>query len=321
MNKSGYLFILVVFIYLMGCSPKTGLVQQSRGYNFIEKENIQWASAVYENIKFPQNSLPGILLNEFEKRSLNVYHALGTDTLRKVSNEQLSAYYETLTTFPLLDNKGKISQEYYNAAGSPIRFDSASANFVYAYLVVYVENGQPKIFVRNVSPKISFYTPGNRMIGTGELFSTMPGIKPGKKKSSSLEYAGRTESRYPADTALLKGNLKRLYNEGLLENLWPSVLSGKHELSLNRSGSETKLTSITGRDSVNVPLYDEAGKYSGASMVRAPLTPASADFADLVIDWYFDRRNDRIYAELSELKIAFKDHQNDLYFLRILFQK
>ncbi|MBK8496675.1 MAG: hypothetical protein IPL50_18035 [Chitinophagaceae bacterium] len=286
--------LTVLLLILSNTSIAQNKPQPTQFDKFINKPGIQWAAYASDTFNFYRADLNNRLLNRLTKKEIKASLPLESRTT-SVNN---------IKYIPL----DSINSVYFEAStGMDNMIDTARFLITEITQILYVEKGILKSYIPFVTPALPVYLSSGKYLGESFYFNTAYNYKYNRKfrKKNKLIFLGQTKSMLKNDQAQSKDQLKTMYGKNLLETLWPYVLEDKIEVFSVESNSKLK----PGDLNINLayvepqvsPIYDSVGnivKYQ----VSAP-EDGTARFTEvqLVQDWYYDHKRNRIYALNKEM--------------------
>lgn len=286
--------LTVLLLILSNTSIAQNKPQPTQFDKFINKTGIQWAAYASDTFNFYRADLNNRLLNRLTKKEIKASLPLESRTT-SVNN---------IKYIPL----DSINSVYFGAAtGMDKKIDTARFLITEITQILYVEKGILKSYIPFVTPALPVYLSSGKYLGESFYFNTAYNYKYNRKfrKKNKLIFLGQTTSMLKNDLAQSKDQLKTMYGKNLLETLWPYVLEDKIEVFSVESNSKLK----PGDLNINLayvepqvsPIYDSVGnivKYQ----VSAP-EDGTARFTEvqLVQEWYYDHKRNRIYALNKEM--------------------
>ncbi|MGB5006254.1 MAG: hypothetical protein WBO39_04905 [Ferruginibacter sp.] len=286
--------LAVLLLLLSNTSIAQNKPQPTQFDKFINKPGIQWAAYTSDTFNFDRADLNNRLLNRLTKKEIKASLPLESRTT-SVNN---------IKYIPL----DSINSVYFEAStGMDNMIDTARFLITEITQILYVEKGILKSYIPFVTPALPVYLSSGKYLGESFYFNTAYNYKYNRKfrKKNKLIFLGQTKSMLKNDQAQSKDQLKTMYGKNLLETLWPYVLEDKIDIFSVESNSKLN----PGELNVNLayvepqisPIYDSIGnilKYQ----VSAPVD-GTAGFSEvqLVQDWYYDHKRNRIYALNKEM--------------------
>ena len=286
--------LAVLLLLLSNTSIAQNKPQPTQFDKFINKPGIQWAAYTSDTFNFDRADLNNRLLNRLSKKEIKASLPLESRTT-SVNN---------IKYIPL----DSINSVYFGAAtGIDNKIDTTRFLITEITQILYVEKGILKSYIPFVTPALPVYLSSGKYLGESFYFNTAYNYKYNRKirKKSKLTFIGQTKSMLKNDQAQSKDQLKTMYGKNLLETLWPYVLEDKIDIFSVESNSKLN----PGELNVNLayvepqisPIYDSVGnilKYQFSAPVDG-----TAGFTEvqLVQDWYYDHKRNRIYALNKEM--------------------
>lgn len=286
--------LTVLLLLLSNVSIAQNKYQPTQFDKFINKPAIQWAAYASDTFNFDRADLNNLLLNRLTKKEIKASLPLESRTT-SVNN---------IKYIPL----DSINNVYFGAAtGMDNKIDTARFLVTEITQILYVEKGILKSYIPFVTPALPVYLSSGKYLGQSFYFNTAYNYKYNRKfrKKNKLIFLGQTTGMLKNDQSQSKGQLKTMYGKNLMETLWPYVLEDKIDVfsvennsKLNPKEWNVNLAYV---EPLISPIYDSVGnilKYQ----VSAP-EDGTARFTELqlVQDWYYDHKRNRIYALNKEM--------------------
>jgi len=261
---------------------------------FVTKPGIQWAAYASDTFNFDHAGLNNLLLNRLTKNKIKA----------SLPVESRTAAVNNIKYVPI----DSVNIAYFGEAnGSGNQIDTARFLVTEITQIVYVEKGILKSYIPFVTPALPVYLSSGKYLGESFYFNTAYNYKYNRKlpKRNKLIFLGQTTSMLKPGLAQTKDQLKTMYGKNLLETLWPYVLENKIELFSVESNS--KLTAgeldlnLAFVDPQIAPIYDSVGNILRYEVGGGTGEPERFTHAQLVQDWFYDHKRNRIFAQNREM--------------------
>jgi hypothetical protein len=121
-------------------------------------------------------------------------------------------------------------------------------------------------------------------------------------------YLGATEKTIYPDSIPFYDRLKETYGRNMIAALWPSIESGR--IAVYNLESKVKISKANfiegdfpGGESIQVPVYNDAGELIGNRTLYQAPKPSGFDRITLTEKWYYDETKNIIIAKIPEAVI------------------
>jgi hypothetical protein len=263
---------------------------------FVNKPGIQWAAYTSDTFNFDRADLNNVLLKRLINKEIKA--SLPVESRTAAVNH---------IKYLCIDS---INSAYFgiaNALGN--RIDTALFLITEITQILYVEKGILKSYIPFVTPALPVYLSSGKYLGESFYFNTAYNYKYNRKirNRNKLIFLGQTTSMLKPALAQSKDQLKTMYGKNLLETLWPYVLENKidafspetnsklmpEELNMNLAGVEPQIA----------PIYDSVGYILRYEVVSGTEKPEGFSHVQLVQDWFYDHKRNRVFAQNKEMII------------------
>jgi Gliding motility associated protein GldN len=256
---------------------------------FVIKPGIEWAAYASDTFDFERADLNNLLLSRLMKNEIRASLPIESRTreandIRFVSKDSVKLVFNEI-------------------------IDTSKFKLTEVTQMIYVEKGKLKCYVAWVTPAIPLFLSTGKYIGEKFYFNTCYNFKYNSiyRKKNKLTYLSRTKKKMSLDPGQGADKLKEMYGNNLLKTLWPRVLENKiaaYGFVDNRKLMPEELNVTLAYEMPAItPIYDST---SGGTVVRFDMVSGPIDskrFTDLelVQDWYYDRKKNRVYSEIKEM--------------------
>jgi hypothetical protein len=300
---------LIAFLLLTGnISFGQYRPQPTQFDKFVNSRKIDWAAYASDTIHFTQADLNNMLLNRLNKKEIkaslpvesrtNGANQISYTTTNSIDN----AFYGDNTDF-VMDSLGIVVKQ---KRAIPKK-DSSNFRITEVTQILYIENGKLKTYIPFVTPSLPVFMSTGNYIGERFYFTScfnyIYNSKPGE--ISKLIFLTQTKKMMNLSTPSRVDQLKEVYGKNLLETLWPQVL--KNEIKAfsvdgNRKLKPEDLTmNLTYEEPKIAPIYNSNGAVVKYSVNEDPIDPKRFTDVQLVQDWYYDYKNNKIYSYIKEM--------------------
>ncbi len=291
---------------------------------FVSQSSVQWAAHTVDTFHFSSPNLSLLLRKAFDRGAIKVGAADGLSNGMIALNSQKASILERIAphrVMQVVDENGNpagTTMEAENPLFSSNYFDSLVNDLVEIPQILFIQHGQLKTYVPWVSPRYTVTTSWGQRLGTANAFSTAfnTSRKICARQTKNALPLGRSSKLIQLDTAGQLSMLKQLYEQNLLEALWPSLHKKQTQIirldSLTIVPFEKMNTALLPNAVLSVPIYDEAGNVSSESNAPnvQPLDASSFSQLELVQDWYYHAKHNKLFSRISHLVLYADNFKN-----------
>lgn len=296
---------------------------------FIAKPEIEWAA--YASHTFCFRGFNNMLIKRFEKKeikaSMPVLHGLiDIGVIKFISKDSLDGiklYSEREPAQPDVINTPLSDMSKYRGVRVPV--DSSENSLTAVYEILYIEKGKLKSYQPFLSPRIiKVLTRSGIVLGLTDYFSTCfsSDYSAEYDGKSACKFLSQTTRRFKTDSVNTEDKLKETYGRNLVETLWPYVMKDKFKIYSFEKKKNIKATEIRHlREYLQVPVprFDSLGKMEASPFADAEVNPSIFKYADIVQDWYYDVKKNRLVSKVKELiLVGFTEDGNERRFFPVL---
>jgi hypothetical protein len=305
----------LTFLFLLGWANL--LLAQDQYTKFVEKPSVTWAADISDTFHFSNPNLSLLLrerLNKAEIKAGIIESEAGASVKKETALEAILDRVAPNRVKQIINADGNIIsiiKEAENPLLSSFYFDRQTSDMVEMKQVLYVQSGKLKTYIPFVSPKYSVYTSWGQKLGIANAFSTAFTTKRSfskqvRKKAISL---GSSVTKINLEQPAPINMLKQLYGQNLLQALWPGLK--KNYYSVYRTDSSIQISfskineSLINPALLTMPLF-ETSENTGRQTINLELpmlTPASFSSIELVQDWYYHTKSNRVYSSITQLTL------------------
>lgn len=298
---------------------------------FVNKPNIEWAAYASDTFNFTKADLNNLLLTRIEKNeikaSLPVESRTGrADQIKYTIKDSIdNAFYGDNVDY-MMDSMGnEVSIK------KPIpKKDTSNFKITEVTQILYIENGTLKSYIPFITLMLPVYMSTGNYIGESFYFTTSFNYKYNNKprKKNKLIFLGQTKKMLKLNPVQNTNQLKEMYGRNLLQTIWPSVLNNKiNAFSLDNRKLKPEELDITlaYSEPVLAPIYDSVGTVISYLVTSNPIDIRRFTDVQLVQDWYYDYRNNKVYSYIKEMvlilsKFDKKEEKDPVPVLRLVFK-
>ncbi len=308
--------LTVILLLLSNISFAQVKLQPTQFDKFVNKPKIEWAAYASDTFNFDNADLNNIILTKMYKNEIK-----GT-LPRESRNDSNPIKYLPMTELNSIFHFGfHIPIPIYDSLGNVVeqkretpKIDTSKFTTTEVSQILYIEKGKLKSYIPFVTPTLPIFLTTGAYIGEGFYFSTCYNFKYCKKarKKSKLIFLSQTRKMIMLNPEQSTEKLKELYGKNLLETLWPQVLANKIDvftISDNKKISPEELgNSQQYSQPTFVPLYDSTSnsRVYNFKVEAEPLDPKKITSIQLVQDWYYDARRNKISNIIREAYVYAK---------------
>ena len=275
---------------------------------FVNSRKIEWAAYASDTINFTYADLNNLLLNRLSKKEIKASLPVESRTnganqiTYTISDSIDNAFYGDNTDF-VMDSLGNV----VNQKRAIPKKDSSNFKITEVTQILYIENGKLRTYIPFVTPVLPVFMSTGKYIGERFYFTSCFNYTYNRKprEKSKLIFLTQTKKMIKFNPEVSTGQLKEMYGHNLIETLWPYVLENKikvfsvytkgllkpEELNKNQTFEEPK----------NSPIYDSIGTVFKYSINEDPIDPKRFTDVQLVQDWYYDYRKNKVYSYIKEM--------------------
>lgn len=306
-------FILLFFSFVL-CVVCSG---QNKYTRFIEKSNVLWAQDVTDTFRFTNPNLSLLLRQQLAKEKIKVAVVEPGSSripdirfVKKMDVIQTIAPNREVQVVDAEGNNAGIVREAEDPLLSSRYFDWETHAKLEVAQVFYVQCGRLKSYVPWVSPKYTITTSWGERLGIANAFSTAFGTsrKFSSRSKKKAQLLGTHTQTIRMDSAGSATMLKQLYGQNLAQALWPHLGKKYYQLRLPGSNEAIPFSKINQtlieENPVAIPVYDAEGNVTTKGIVlqeSQPLDLRQITAIDIVQDWYYVARTNRVYSTVSEI--------------------
>lgn len=275
---------------------------------FVNNKKIEWAAYASDTINFTKADLNNLLLNRLDKKEIKASLPIesrtsGTNQITYTLRNAIdNAFYGDNADF-VMDADGHVVKQ---KRAIPKK-DSSNFKLTEVTQILYIENGKLKTYIPFITPTLPVFMSTGNYIGERFYFTSCFNYtynrKPGD--TSKLNFLSQTKKMMKLNTLLEVDHLKEVYGKNLLETLWPYVLKNNIKVfSVYTEGilkPEELTTNLTYDEPKIAPIYDSKGAIIKYSINEDPIDPNIFTDAQLVQDWYYDYKNNKVYSFIKEM--------------------
>lgn len=274
---------------------------------FVKKKNIEWAAYASDTFDFSSAGLNILLHNKLSSGKIKASLPMASRTtgINQVNYLPLAAIDEAFY--------GSAEDDTMNAEGNPIKIkrpvpEKTRDNFKITEVtqILYVEKGKLKSYIPFVTPALPEFTSTGSYVGERFYFNSSYNNQYNCRARNvrKLVFLRQTKSRIPLTGGDAENNLKKMYGKDLLETLWPKIMNGTIQAYTVDGNKlippEAIETTVKLGEPVLAPIYDESGNVVKYEVQVLSVIPQRFDQMDLVQDWYYDSRRDKVYNSIRE---------------------
>ena len=284
--------ILLLLLFITG-----SVSAQHRYNNFVEEKNIRWAAEFSDTFHFSNPNLSEILRTQFLEGDIKVALVDDLENMESLRFESLPAVMRRMRP-----NEEIAPTALRDSLFSPGAFNQQTKDLLEIRDIIYLEKNRLKSQVYAVSPKYIVQTSWGMILGTSNLFTTAFNSKRNwsKRVKRKAERIGGSRR-----TILLNENagksLKILYDQNLLQAIWPQLNSKYFETS--------RIDSV--KTALNVPRYDENGAPGTIARLVPGLTPESFYSVDIYQTWFYNKQKNVLFGNIEYLVLNIKSGGED----------
>jgi hypothetical protein len=277
---------------------------------FVNTRKITWAAYASDTINFTRVNFNNLLLSRLGKKEIKA--SLPIEIRAGVANQIIYTILDSIDKAFYGDN----ADIMMNSEGNEVSVKRAipkkdSSNFKVTEVtqILYIENGKLKSYVPFVTSALPVFMSTGNYIGERFYFTSCFNYryKDKPRNTNKLIFLKQTKKLINIQTPQRTEQLKEMYGKNLLEAIWPSVLKNEIEVfSIDRNiklKPEELNSELVYDQPKIVPIYDSTSgsvvlKYN---VVFEPINPGQFTLVQLIQDWYYDQRKNKVYSNTREM--------------------
>jgi Gliding motility associated protein GldN len=299
------IFLLIANISFAQYKP-----QPTQFDKFVHKPNIEWAAYASDTFNFTTADLNNLLLNRLGKHEIKA--SLPTESRTNSANQIKYTSQDSIDDAFYGDNADLLMDSLGNVVSRkrPIpKKDTSNFKITEVTQILFIENGTLKSYIPFVTPTLPVFMSTGKYIGERFYFTSCFNYKYNYKprKRNKLIFLSQTRKMIKLDAAETRDKLKEMYGRNLLETLWPHVLKNEIEafsIEYNRKLKPEELTITLASEMPSLaPIYDSISVSTilEYKVIANPIDSKRFTDAELVQDWYYDHKENRIISNIKEM--------------------
>lgn len=294
---------------------------------FVNKAGIEWAAYASDTINFTSVDLNNLLLKRISKNEIKASKPVESRTAEtdKITYCPLDsidhAFYGDRIDI-MMDSTGT---QYFMKREVPEK-DSSNFKGTEVTQILYIEKGKLKSYIPFITPTLPVYMSSGKYIGERFYFTSCFNYTYNNKPRNKSKLIFLTQTKKMISLATTQNDqLKEMYGQNLVEAIWPHVL--KNEIDVFAIKDNRKLKpeeldiSVAVNEPILVPIYDSAGNVVSYVVTSKPVDMNRFTDIQLVQDWYYDHKRNKIYSNIKELILFLKkDDKQTVPVLRLVFR-
>ena len=294
---------------------------------FVNKPGIEWAAYASDTVNFTNAGLNNLLLKRISKNEIKASKPVESRTAEtdKITYCPLDsidqAFYGDRIDI-MMDSTGT---QYFMKREVPEK-DSSNFKRTEVTQILYIEKGKLKSYIPFITPTLPVYMSTGKYIGERFYFTSCYNYTYNNKprNKSKLIFLMQTKKMISLATTQ-NDQLKEMYGQNLVEAIWPHVLKNKIDVFAIKDNWKLKREeldiSIAVNEPILVPIYDSAGNVISYVVTSKPVDMNRFTDVQLVQDWYYDHKRNKIYSNIKELILFLKKDDKEMApVLRLVFR-
>ena len=294
---------------------------------FVNKPGIEWAAYASDTVNFTSAGLNNLLLKRISKNEIKASKPVESRTAEtdKITYCPLDsidqAFYGDRIDI-MMDSTGT---QYFMKREVPEK-DSSNFKRTEVTQILYIEKGKLKSYIPFITPTLPVYMSTGKYIGERFYFTSCYNYTYNNKprNKSKLIFLMQTKKMISLATTQ-NDQLKEMYGQNLVEAIWPHVLKNKIDVFAIKDNWKLKREeldiSIAVNEPILVPIYDSAGNVISYVVTSKPVDMNRFTDVQLVQDWYYDHKRNKIYSNIKELILFLKKDDKEMApVLRLVFR-
>ena len=294
---------------------------------FVNKPGIEWAAYASDTVNFTNAGLNNLLLKRISKNEIKASKPVESRTAEtdKITYCPLDsidqAFYGDRIDI-MMDSTGT---QYFMKREVPEK-DSSNFKRTEVTQILYIEKGKLKSYIPFITPTLPVYMSTGKYIGERFYFTSCYNYTYNNKprNKSKLIFLMQTKKMISLATTQ-NDQLKEMYGQNLVEAIWPHVLKNKIDVFAIKDNWKLKreelYISIAVNEPILVPIYDSAGNVISYVVTSKPVDMNRFTDVQLVQDWYYDHKRNKIYSNIKELILFLKKDDKEMApVLRLVFR-
>ena len=294
---------------------------------FVNKPGIEWAAYASDTVNFTSAGLNNLLLKRISKNEIKASKPVESRTAEtdKITYCPLDsidqAFYGDHIDI-MMDSTGT---QYFMKREVPEK-DSSNFKRTEVTQILYIEKGKLKSYIPFITPTLPVYMSTGKYIGERFYFTSCYNYTYNNKprNKSKLIFLMQTKKMISLATTQ-NDQLKEMYGQNLVEAIWPHVLKNKIDVFAIKDNWKLKREeldiSIAVNEPILVPIYDSAGNVISYVVTSKPVDMNRFTDVQLVQDWYYDHKRNKIYSNIKELILLLKKDDKEMApVLRLVFR-
>ena len=296
-------------------------------YKFVNKPGIEWAAYASDTVNFTSAGLNNLLLKRISKNEIKASKPVESRTAEtdKITYCPLDsidqAFYGDRIDI-MMDSTGT---QYFMKREVPEK-DSSNFKRTEVTQILYIEKGKLKSYIPFITPTLPVYMSTGKYIGERFYFTSCYNYTYNNKPRNKSKLIFLTQTKKMISLATTQNDqLKEMYGQNLVEAIWPHVLKNKIDVFAIKDNWKLKREeldiSIAVNEPILVPIYDSAGNVISYVVTSKPVDMNRFTDVQLVQDWYYDHKRNKIYSNIKELILLLKKDDKEMApVLRLVFR-
>ncbi|MBK9485773.1 MAG: hypothetical protein IPO01_11390 [Chitinophagaceae bacterium] len=294
---------------------------------FVNKPGIEWAAYASDTVNFTSAGLNNLLLKRISKNEIKASKPVESRTAEtdKITYCPLDsidqAFYGDHIDI-MMDSTGT---QYFMKREVPEK-DSSNFKRTEVTQILYIEKGKLKSYIPFITPTLPVYMSTGKYIGERFYFTSCHNYTYNSKPRNKSKLIFLTQTKKMISLATTQNDqLKEMYGQNLVEAIWPHVLKNKIDVFAIKDNWKLKREeldiSIAVNEPILVPIYDSAGNVISYVVTSKPVDMNRFTDVQLVQDWYYDHKRNKIYSNIKELILLLKKDDKEMApVLRLVFR-
>lgn len=295
---------------------------------FVNSPGIEWAAYASDTVNFTSADLNNLLLKRISKNEIKASKPVEsrTDEANKITYSPLDsidqAFYGDRIDI-VMDSTGT---QYFMKRDVPEK-DSSNFKRTEVTQILYIEKGKLKSYIPFITPTLPVYMSTGKYIGERFYFTSCYNYTYNNKprNKSNLIFLTQTKKMISLTTTQRADQLKEMYGQNLVATIWPHVLKNEMDVFAIKDNRKLKPEeldiSLTINEPILIPIYDSAGNVISYVVASKPIDMNRFTDVQLVQDWYYDQRKNKIYSNIKEMILYLKkDDKDPVPVLRLVFR-
>ncbi|MBK6381325.1 MAG: hypothetical protein IPF72_17285 [Chitinophagaceae bacterium] len=321
--------LILIFLFASQISFAQNKPQPTQFDKFVNKPGIEWAAYASDTVNFTSAGLNNLLLKRISKSEIKASKPVESRTAEtdKITYCPLDsidqAFYGDRIDI-LMDSTGT---QYFMKRDVPEK-DSSNFKGTEVTQILYIEKGKLKSYIPFITPTLPVNISSGKYIGERFYFTSCFNYTYNSKPRNKSKLIFLTQTKKMISlTTTQNDQLKEMYGQNLLESIWPYVL--KNEIDVfavedNRKLKQEELKSnLLFSDAKIIPIYDSISIATVKKflVIYDPIDPSRFTNVQLVQDWYYDHKRNKIYSNIKEMILFIKrDDKEKAPVLRLVFR-